>query len=248
MGRYSYYDGDKERGELLMQKVAVILLGSAGINIGECYRENYSRKVPFLLFESHKTRYQAERCARLIEKTFLEKDASAENLMTTHAVRSAEAITKDYFENVPDYIEGPLGKVLFFTTAEEQFSNSSPEKTLARAEFYEQEIVQAMCAYDHVILVACMGGSVSNGVAPYIAQLAKQHRISIEAILTLPATFEGKKRRQQAAKAMTLLKKNTMLTLLTSEQSEESMVEYFKVRDQAIVKAINEAIMRYYEI
>lgn len=230
-----------------MKNIAVILLGSGGINIGECYRENYSRKVPLLLFESHKTLYQAERGAIIVGQVPTETSA-ADVLLKAHGIGDAAAITEDYYDNVPDYIEGPHGKILFFTTAEEQFGNNSPEKTLARAEFYEQEIIEAMSAYDHVILVACMGGSVSIGVAPFIARLAKRHRISMEAIVTMPAMFEGKKRRHQAEKGLAGLQKFSKVNVLAAEHKEESIIDYFKLKDLTVARAIEQVIINYNNI
>ena len=135
--------------------------------------------------------------------------------------------------------------MLFFTTAEEQFGNNSPEKTLARAEFYEREIIEAMRGYKQILLVANMGGSVSSGVAPYIAHLAKQQRISLTAIATMPAKFEGKKRRQQAEKGLATLQKKTKVSLISAVEPEESIIDYFKHKDAVVTEAIERMLKTF---
>ena len=96
-----------------MQNIAVILLGSAGINIGEYYREKYDRQVHFLIFESHKTLFQAERGAIIIGQLPAET-TSGDSLRKAHAVGKATDISSDYYQHVPDYIEGPSWESVIF--------------------------------------------------------------------------------------------------------------------------------------
>ena len=50
-----------------------------------------------------------------------------------------------------------------------------------------------------VFITAGMGGGTGTGAAPIIAQKAKEHDILTIGIVTIPFTFEGRKRREQAA-------------------------------------------------
>lgn len=230
-----------------MGKVAVVLIGSSGLNIGECYRENYGRKVPFILLESHKTLYQAERGAELIGHKMLEPDVGTVS-REAHEVSSAADISESYYKNVPNYLQGELGSLLFFTTAEQQFASKTMEESLDRAQFYEQEIVAALAGYEHLIVVACLGGAANTAIAPYVARLAKQQHMDVSTIVTMPAMFEGKKRRQQADKGLVALHKFSNVTLLETDQEDESMIEYFKMKDLAIVESIEKTIIKCYEV
>ncbi|MFY8185465.1 MAG: cell division protein FtsZ, partial [Bacteroidia bacterium] len=49
-----------------------------------------------------------------------------------------------------------------------------------------------------VFITAGLGGGTGTGAAPIIASVAKEMGILTVAIVTLPFTFEGKKRKQQA--------------------------------------------------
>lgn len=59
-----------------------------------------------------------------------------------------------------------------------------------------------------VFLTAGMGGGTGTGAAPVIAKLAKELDILTVAIVTLPFSFEGRKRKQQAQEGIAELKEH----------------------------------------
>src|ERR1051325_9426449 len=60
-----------------------------------------------------------------------------------------------------------------------------------------------------VFITAGMGGGTGTGAAPVIAQLAREMGILTVGIVTVPFTFEGRKRELQATEGLETLKKNT---------------------------------------
>lgn len=58
-----------------------------------------------------------------------------------------------------------------------------------------------------VFITAGLGGGTGTGAAPVIASIAKELGILTVGIVTIPFTFEGKKRRQQAEQGLEELKK-----------------------------------------
>ncbi|MEG0439309.1 MAG: hypothetical protein RR587_08745 [Solibacillus sp.] len=221
-----------------MESQALILFGSSGINIAEYYRQHFARPIPIVLFETHKTDYQAERGAKIIQAKMPGKTEQ----QSTHLIESAADLTASYFQNIPDYMHGDKGEMLFFTTAEEQFGNSSFEKTIMRAELYEQEMKQILKNYQSIIIVACLGGAVSSAVAPYVAKLANKLHIDIQVIVTMPAKFEGKKRLAQAQRGLNLFHKNSAITQVMIDPESEGLIRYFKMKDEAIANAIEKLL------
>ena len=66
-----------------------------------------------------------------------------------------------------------------------------------------------------VFITAGLGGGTGTGAAPVIASIAKEQGILTVGIVTIPFTFEGKKRRQQAEAGLEEMKKyvDTLLVI-----------------------------------
>ena len=69
-----------------------------------------------------------------------------------------------------------------------------------------------------LFITAGMGGGTGTGAAPIIAKTAQEMGILTVAIVTLPFTYEGRKRQNQGFEGLDELKKK-MLTLLSSFQT-----------------------------
>lgn len=67
-----------------------------------------------------------------------------------------------------------------------------------------------------VFITAGMGGGTGTGAAPIIAKLAREMDILTVAIVTLPFSFEGRKRIQQALEGLQELKKNVDTLIVIS--------------------------------
>lgn len=223
-------------------QTAIMLFGSSGIAVAEALRAA-NVQLPLLLIETHKSLYQAERGAKVIAAELMNTQTK-KLLEDVEQQQDARVITAHYFENIPDYLVGKTGQLLFLTTAEMQFSNGDFEATLARAELYEEEIAEMLAPFAHIILVTCLGGTTNTALAPFVAYLAKRQGKKIETIATLPAKDEGKRRQSHAQKGLTQLLKKSVVTVVEMDEVEESLHDYFKLKDEKIVEAINVALQK----
>ncbi|MEP7169162.1 MAG: cell division protein FtsZ [Bacteroidota bacterium] len=94
-----------------------------------------------------------------------------------------------------------------------------------------------------VFLTAGMGGGTGTGAAPIIAGVAREMGILTVAIVTMPFTFEGKKRKQQAEAGIEELKKNvdTLLVICNDKLREIhgnlKLAEAFSYADNVLATA-----------
>ncbi|HYZ75361.1 MAG TPA: cell division protein FtsZ [Chthoniobacterales bacterium] len=85
-------------------------------------------------------------------------------------------------------------------------SGGDPELGLAAAEECSAEIQAAIAGYDIVFVCAGLGGGTGSGAAPYIAKLAKDAGALVLVLVTMPFTFEGRRRCAQAAASLQLVR------------------------------------------
>src|SRR6266581_855557 len=64
------------------------------------------------------------------------------------------------------------------------------------------EIREALADTDVIFICAGLGGGTGSGAAPYVAQAAREAGALVIAFVTLPFTFEGKRRNVQAREAL----------------------------------------------
>ncbi|UOF94522.1 MAG: cell division protein FtsZ [Bacteroides sp.] len=74
-----------------------------------------------------------------------------------------------------------------------------------------------------VFITAGMGGGTGTGASPVIAQIAKEMKILTVGIVTMPFSFEGKKRKNQAYEGIMELKKYVDTLLIISNDRLRSM-------------------------
>jgi len=67
------------------------------------------------------------------------------------------------------------------------------------------EIREALADARMIFVCAGLGGGTGSGAAPYVAQLAREAGALVIAFVTLPFTFEGKRRNVQAREALARL-------------------------------------------
>ena len=85
-------------------------------------------------------------------------------------------------------------------------SGGDPELGLAAAEESSDEIQAAIAGYDIIFVCAGLGGGTGSGAAPFIAKLAKDAGALVLALVTMPFTFEGRRRCAQAATSLQLVR------------------------------------------
>lgn len=82
-----------------------------------------------------------------------------------------------------------------------------------------------------VFITAGMGGGTGTGAAPVIAKAARELGILTVGIVTVPFTFEGKKRRLQANEGITQLKGNVDTLLIIENDRLREMYGNLKIRE-----------------
>lgn len=110
----------------------------------------------------------------------------------------------------------------------------------------EEALRGALAETDLVFTAVGLGGGTGTGAAPVVARLARQQAALSVAVVTLPFTFEGK-RRGQIARAgleelarevdMILVIPNDRLVEITSRNT--SLLEAFSMVDQVMVDVIS---------
>jgi cell division protein FtsZ len=85
-------------------------------------------------------------------------------------------------------------------------SGGDPELGLAAAEESSDEIQAAIAGCDIIFVCAGLGGGTGSGAAPYIAKLAKDAGCLVLVLVTMPFTFEGRRRCSQAAASLQLVR------------------------------------------
>src|SRR5580700_8558928 len=87
-------------------------------------------------------------------------------------------------------------------------SGGDPELGLAAAEESTDEIQAAIAGCDIIFLCAGLGGGTGSGATPFIAKLAKEAGALVIALITMPFTFEGRRRCAQAAASLQLMREH----------------------------------------
>ena len=94
-----------------------------------------------------------------------------------------------------------------------------------------------------VFITAGLGGGTGTGAAPVIASIAKELGILTVGIVTIPFSFEGKKRREQAEKGLEEMKKyvDTLIVIVNDKLLEIygslKMTEAFAHADNVLTSA-----------
>ncbi len=115
------------------------------------------------------------------------------------------------------------------------------------AEEARDNIKRKLDGSDIVFVVTCMGGSTGSGVAPVVADCARKIGAHTIAVITMPFSFEGVKRRKRAETGMHELKEivDAIITisndnLLDYMDKPLSMVTAFNVSDDTIHRCVQQ--------
>src|SRR5216110_2626091 len=84
-------------------------------------------------------------------------------------------------------------------------AGGDPELGYQAAVESADEIREALSDANMIFICTGLGGGTGSGAAPYIAQLARETGALVIAFVTLPFTFEGKRRNAQAREALARL-------------------------------------------
>ena len=112
------------------------------------------------------------------------------------------------------------------------------------AEQTEEGIREALADDTKMLFItAGMGGGTGTGAAPVVARISRELGILTVGIVTLPFSFEGKRRQQQAAEGIAELRKHVDALLVISndklreEYGDMKLTEAFKKADDVLMIA-----------
>jgi len=115
----------------------------------------------------------------------------------------------------------------------------------AAAEESSQELHDAVRKAELVLLTSGMGGGTGTGAAPVVAQLAKEQGALVVAIVTMPFSFEGKLRLNQAVAGLARLRANVdNLIIIHNDRllqyvdHDAGVMDAFKTADEVVTQGI----------
>jgi len=129
-----------------------------------------------------------------------------------------------------------------------------PEVGRQAAEESREAITHAVRGADLVFVTAGLGGGTGSGAAPIVAQIARQEGCLTVGVVTKPFAFEGRRRKQQADRALELLQQSVDTLIVVSNDKLLQIVpdnaplqEAFLVADDVLrqgVVGISEIIVK----
>lgn len=131
-------------------------------------------------------------------------------------------------------------------------AGGDPEVGRQAAEASKEEIREIVKGANMVFIAAGMGGGTGTGAAPIIAQIAKEEKALVVAIVTRPFTFEGNKRiansvqglndLKDAVDAIIIVSNDKLLMVNGTRPISEAFSESDKVLAQS-VKTVTDLIL-----
>ena len=107
-----------------------------------------------------------------------------------------------------------------------------------------EKIIEALEGADMVFVTAGLGGGTGTGAAPVIASLASEMGILTVAVITVPFSFEGKRRMQQAERGLKELLESvdTMIVIpnekLLAVAKDAGFFESFRIADDVLRQGV----------
>lgn len=124
-------------------------------------------------------------------------------------------------------------------------AGSDPEIGFKSAQESREEIRAAVEGSDMVFIAAGMGGGTGTGAAPVIASIAKEADALVVAVVTLPFSFEGKRRISQAGQGISQLrdKVDALIIipndrLLSITEKKTTINDAFRIADGVLHQAV----------
>ncbi len=123
-------------------------------------------------------------------------------------------------------------------------AGSNPEIGEAAARENLEELTEQLKGNDLVFITCGMGGGTGTGSAPVVAEIAKDLGLLTVAVVTLPFSVEGNRRRDNALEGLSKLKKyaDTIIIIPNDKLLEVApdlpITAAFKVADEVLVNAV----------
>jgi cell division protein FtsZ len=124
-------------------------------------------------------------------------------------------------------------------------AGGNPEVGRSSALEDTENVVDALTGADMVFVTGGLGGGTGTGAAPIIANLARELGALVVAVVTLPFSFEGRRRRLQAEEGLSALREvvDTVITipndkLLHTVERVTPLTESFMIADDILRQAV----------
>ncbi len=123
-------------------------------------------------------------------------------------------------------------------------SGSNPSVGEAAAQESLDELQELLVDSDLVFITCGLGGGTGTGASPIVAEIAKETKALVIAVVTLPFTVEGKKRMENAMDGLAKLKKaaDTIIVIPNDKILEIApdlpVAAAFKVADEVLTNAV----------
>ncbi|MBI4493309.1 MAG: cell division protein FtsZ [Chloroflexi bacterium] len=124
-------------------------------------------------------------------------------------------------------------------------AGGDPQHGERAAEISRDALQEAITGADMVFITAGMGGGTGTGASPIIAEVARAERALTVAVVTLPFTFEGYRRKRTAEAGVQLLKERVDALilipndrLLTLASRQMTVVEAFRLADDILRQGV----------
>lgn len=124
-------------------------------------------------------------------------------------------------------------------------TGGDPELGYSAAEESADEIKAAIEGASLVFICAGLGGGTGSGAAPLIANFARQQRALVVAFVTLPFTFEGRRRMAQAEEALASLRQQADVVICFENDRmgdtvnpRAGIAEAFLATDQTVASSV----------
>ncbi|WP_430003625.1 cell division protein FtsZ [Metabacillus fastidiosus] len=170
---------------------------------------------------------------------------NAVNRMINHGVQGVEFIAVNTDVQALNLSKAESKIQIGTTLTRGLGSGGNPEVGKKAVQEGKEQIQQALKSTDMVIVTAGMGGGTGTGAAPVIAQIARELGILTVGVVTLPFSFEGRKRAIQATDGIISMKEavDTLIVipndrLLTIIHKNTPMLEAFHEADNVLRQSI----------
>ncbi|PJZ58809.1 cell division protein FtsZ [Leptospira barantonii] len=124
-------------------------------------------------------------------------------------------------------------------------AGGDPELGYKAAEEDKERIQSSLRGADMVFITAGMGGGTGTGAAPVIAKIAKEMKCLVVGVVTLPFSFEGRRRMELARKGIEQLRSHVDTLILINNDSIFRVVDKntpidlaFQVIDDILLNAV----------
>jgi hypothetical protein len=135
--------------------------------------------------------------------------------------------TDQYYNEIPDYIESPKGKVLFCSTAEAQFGSLDVAACAQRIQHYAHIMTKMYEPYDQLVFVMRPGQSTGElGIASCLDIAQKMHK-QVTVVTTHGMLFEENMKTAVDAHLKMMKKMNVQLKVIDVPICEDRILDTY---------------------